>query len=99
MVIINTLGGILSDSIGRRKTVLLFAALHLLFSILTSASQTYLMFVGVRFFVGGCIHTVWSAMFVIAVEIVSEPMRNITGAIFNLGNELYILEFDECINK
>ena len=63
----------------------MFSACHIIFSFVTAASQSYLMFVIVRFFVGGCIHTVWSAMFVIAIEIVSEPMRNTTGAIFNLG--------------
>ena len=57
VVVINGLGGVLSDSIGRRKTILLFSAIHVLFSFLTSISQTYLMFVGVRFFVGGCIHS------------------------------------------
>ena len=80
------MAGFLSDSIGRRKTILIFSLLHIIFSFLTSASQGYLMFVGVRFFVGGCIHSVWAALFIVAVEIVSESMRTSTGAIFSLGN-------------
>ena len=44
------------------------------------------MFLSARFFVGGCIHTVWASMFVATIEIVGEPMRNTTGAIFNVGN-------------
>jgi OCT family organic cation transporter-like MFS transporter 4/5 len=85
VVVFNGVGGILSDSIGRRKTILIFSLIHVLFSFLTSISQTYLMFVGVRFFVGGCIHSVWAATFIIAMETVSEPMRTSTGAVFSLG--------------
>jgi len=85
VVVFNGAGGILSDSIGRRKTILIFSAIHVLFSFLTSISQSYLMFVGVRFFVGGCIHSVWAAMFIIAMETVCEPMRTSTGAVFSLG--------------
>ena len=88
---INGLGGVLSDSIGRRNTILLFSIIHVLFSFLTSISQTYLMYIGVRFFVGGCIHTVWAALFIIAIETVCEPMRTSTGAVFSLGlYELYL---------
>ena len=86
VVIINTIGGILSDSIGRRKTILIFSVLHIFFSFLTSTSNSYIMFLSARFFVGGCIHTVWASMFVATIEIVCEPMRNTAGAIFNVGN-------------
>ncbi len=78
VVVINTMAGIMSGAIGRRKTILIFSACHVTSSFLTSISQSYLMFVSVRFFVGGCIHAVWSAMFVIGIEIVSAPMRNTT---------------------
>ena len=88
---INGLAGVLSDSIGRRNTILLFSGIHVLFSFLTSISQTYLMYIGVRFFVGGCIHSVWAALYVIAVETVCEPMRTSTGAVFSIGlYELYL---------
>ena len=90
-MIINTIGGMLSDSIGRRKTILIFSALHIFFSFLTSASQSYVMYLAARFFVGGCIHTVWASMFVATIEVVCEPMRNTSAAIFNVGNWILII--------
>lgn len=76
----------MSDSwIGRRKTILLFSIVHVASSLLTAFSNSYIMFVAVRIFVGGSIHTVWASVFVAAMETVSESKKTLVGGVLNLG--------------
>ena len=43
------------------------------------------MFVGIRFFVGGSIHAVWSAYFVLMAELVPASKRSLCGGVLNFG--------------
>ena len=85
VAVIHALSGIFSDVMGRRTIILICSAIHVVCSFVTSASQSYSMYIGVRFFVGGCIHSAWAGMFLISIETVCEPMRTSTGAVLNAG--------------
>ena len=67
--------GYVSDSFGRRTIIITLSTVHILSSFITSFSSNFPMFVIVRFFVGGSIHAVWSAFFVLMAEIVPEDSR------------------------
>ena len=67
--------GFISDNFGRRSIIITISALHILASFLTSFSTSFMMFVIVRFFVGGSIHAVWASFFVLMAEIVPENSR------------------------
>ena len=67
--------GFISDNFGRRTIIITISALHILASFLTSFSTSSMMFVIVRFFVGGSIHAVWASFFVLMAEIVPENSR------------------------
>ena len=49
---------------------------------------SYPMFVGFRILVGSSSHSLYSTFFVLATEIMPEPMRVANGAIFNSGLRL-----------
>ena len=68
--------GYVSDNFGRRTIIITLSAVHILSSFITSFSSNFPMFVIVRFFVGGSIHAVWSAFFVLMAEIVPEDSRH-----------------------
>ena len=68
--------GYVSDSFGRRTIIITLSVVHILSSFITSFSSNFPMFVIVRFFVGGSIHAVWSAFFVLMAEIVPEDSRH-----------------------
>merc|ERR1712223_2288318 len=63
IVVTIILMGIFSDHYGRKKIIVLMSLIHITASFLTSFSNSFSMFVGIRFFVGGSIHAVWSAYF------------------------------------
>ena len=71
--------GIFSDHYGRKKIIVLTSLIHITSSILTSFSNSFSMFVGIRFFVGGSIHAVWSAYFVLMAEIAPASKRTLCG--------------------
>ena len=48
-------------------------------------SNSFPMFVGIRFFVGGSIHAVWSAYFVLMAELVPASKRSLCGGVLNFG--------------
>ena len=48
------------------------------------------MFVGFRILVGSSAHNLYSSMFVLATEVMPEPIRAINGAVFNSGIALDI---------
>lgn len=43
------------------------------------------MFIGLRILVGSSAHSLYSSFFVLATEVMPEPMRVLNGAIFNSG--------------
>ena len=67
--------GFISDNFGRRTIIITISALHILASFSTSFSNSFMMFVMFRFFVGGSIHAVWASFFVLMAEIVPENSR------------------------
>ena len=71
--------GIFSDHYGRKKIIVLMSLIHITASFLTSFSNSFSMFVGIRFFVGGSIHAVWSAYFVLMAEIAPASKRTLCG--------------------
>ncbi|XP_076081366.1 organic cation transporter protein-like [Mytilus galloprovincialis] len=86
--------GIISDTIGRRKT-LLIATLFLFASGLTLAwSQSYTMFVILRFCTGFCNVGMFITIYVIAMEWVGPSKRMLVGLVIHLvgpTGELYML--------
>lgn len=85
VVLFNILTGLVSDRFGRRTVILALTTLHITASFATAFASSYLMFVTVRFFVGGSIHGVWSAYFVLMAESVPESARPICGGVLNFG--------------
>ena len=79
-------GGILSDKFGRRTIIMFLMIIHIASTFATAFASSYAMFVGVRVFVGGSVHGIWSIMFVLSTETMPEPMRPINGGIFSMGN-------------
>ena len=77
--------GFVSDNFGRRTIIITLSALHIISSFVTSFSSTFSMLVIIRFFVGGSIHAVWSAFFVLMAEIVPEDSRVLCGGVLNYG--------------
>ena len=71
--------GIASDNLGRRTIIIALSCLHIVASFVTAFANTFSMFVGARFFVGGSIHAVWSSYFILMTEITPESARSITG--------------------
>ena len=71
--------GLFSDHFGRKKIIVLMSLIHITASFLTSFSNSFSMFVGIRFFVGGSIHAVWSAYFVLMAEIAPASKRTLCG--------------------
>ena len=81
-------GGYLSDRFGRRRSILVLSAVHIIASFATYLSHltnSYTVFLLTRFLVGGSIHMVWSAFFVLATEVSIENRRGYTGAIVGMG--------------
>ena len=76
--------GLFSDQFGRKKIIVLMSLVHIAASFLTSFSNSFSMFVGIRFFVGGSIHAVWSAYFVLMAEIAPASKRSLCGGIYFL---------------
>ena len=75
--------GLISDRFGRKTIVIWMSLVHIGASFLTSFSTTYPMFVGTRFFVGGSIHAVWSAYFVLMLELIPASNRSFCGGFMN----------------
>ena len=75
--------GLISDRFGRKTIIIWMSLVHIAASFLTSFSTTYLMFVGTRFFVGGSIHAVWSAYFVLMLELIPASNRSFCGGFMN----------------
>lgn len=85
VVITIVIMGSLSDKFGRRTIIITLSSVHILSSFITAFSNHFLMFVGIRFFVGGSIHAVWAAFFVLMAEIVPENYRTMCGGVLNFG--------------
>ena len=84
--VLNILAGYLSDNwLGRRKTILWFSLVHVVFSFATAFAPSFPAFLGIRFFVGGSVHAVWSSCFVVAIETVGESKKALVGGVFNVG--------------
>ena len=75
--------GLISDRFGRKTIIIWMSLVHIAASFLTSFSTTYPMFVGTRFFVGGSIHAVWSAYFVLMLELIPASNRSFCGGFMN----------------
>ena len=77
--------GLFSDQFGRRTIIICLSSVHMIASFVTAFSSNYTMFVCVRFFVGGSIHAVWSAYFILMAELVPASARSICGGVLNFG--------------
>ena len=77
--------GLISDHFGRKTIIIWMSLVHIVASFLTSFSKTYSMFVGFRFFVGGSIHAVWSAYFVLMIELIPASNRSFCGGFMNFS--------------
>ena len=54
-------------------------------SFATAFAPTFGAFLGIRFFVGGAIHAVWSSFFILAIETTGESKKALVGGVFNVG--------------
>ena len=92
-MLFNAFGGFLSDRFGRRRMMLTCAAIHAVFSFLTAftSDRSLLLFIAVRFFVGGSIHAAWGAFFVLTMETTINDRRGLTGGVLNFGEEYIAL--------
>merc|ERR1719242_1155628 len=88
--------GLFSDHFGRKKIIVLMSLIHITASFLTSFSNSFSMFVGIRFFVGGSIHAVWSAYFVLMAEIAPASKRSLCGGVLNFGWQIGSLIMTLC---
>ncbi len=50
VMIVNFFAGSLSDCFGRRRILLIFAAIHVIFSYLTTVANSYWFYLGVRYY-------------------------------------------------
>ena len=94
--------GLFSDHFGRRTIIICLSSVHIIASFVTAFASNYTMFVLVRFFVGGSVHAVWSAYFILMAELVPSSGRSICGGVLNFGwniGSLFMTFLAYCFRK
>ena len=79
------IGGPASDVCGRRKALIAFAIVYLVFSHMLPWINNYYLYLCIRFIVGGSVHVVFAICTIIVQEVVPTHKRNVAMCISQIG--------------
>ncbi|GAB6023620.1 hypothetical protein CHUAL_008388 [Chamberlinius hualienensis] len=78
------LAGMIADRYGRKKIVIIYLLLCLIFGVTSAFAQNFPLYLVLRFFLGGFTQGSYLILFVMSVEFVGKSYRVITGMLVNV---------------